>query len=293
MGLSVFVNGRYFERREDAVISVFDHGYLYGDGIFEGIRGYNGKIFRLPQHLKRFYDSAKAILLEVPYSAQDLTGILLETCRRTASKEVYIRLVVSRGPGDLGIDPRKCKAPTVVVIADKISLFRPEMYETGIRMTIASVRRTSPDSLNPQIKSLNYLNPILAKLEAIGGGFDEAVLLDRNGCVAEGCAENIMLWDGSILKTPAVHHGILEGITRNALLELARDAGIPTSECTLTAHDLFRAEEVFLTGTGCELMPVIEIDGRIIGDGKPGDLLRDLRARFRELTKREGTPFLT
>jgi branched-chain amino acid aminotransferase len=180
----------------------------------------------------------------------------------------------------------------VVVIADKISLFGPEMYETGIRMTIASVRRTSPDSLNPQIKSLNYLNPILAKLEAIGGGFDEAVLLDHNGCVAEGCAENIMLWDGSILKTPAVHHGILEGITRNALLELARDAGIPTSECTLTAHDLFRAEEVFLTGTGCELMPVIEIDGRIIGDGKPGDLLRDLRARFRELTKREGTPFL-
>ncbi|HEX9637471.1 MAG TPA: branched-chain-amino-acid transaminase [Acidobacteriota bacterium] len=291
MGLSVFVNGQYFERREDAVISVFDHGFLYGDGVFEGIRGYGGKIFRLQQHLKRFYDSAKAVMLEVPYSLQDLAEILLECCRRTGSKDLYIRLVISRGAGDLGIDPRKCKTPTVVVIADKIALFPVELYESGIRMTIASVRRTAPDALNPQVKSLNYLNPILAKLEAIGGGFQEAVLLDRNGYVAEGCAENIMLWDGATLKTPAVHHGILEGITRNAILELARDGGIPTSECSLTSHDLFRAEEVFLTGTGCELMPVVEIDGRTIGEGKPGDLLRDLRARFRELTKREGTPF--
>jgi branched-chain amino acid aminotransferase len=271
-------------------VSVYDHGYLYGDGVFEGIRVYDGRIFKLEEHLERLYDSARHILLEIPLSRDAMRDAIVSTVRASGLREAYIRPVVSRGPGDLGIDPRKCPAPTVVIIVDTIRLYPKEAYERGLRMITASVRRPSPDALNGRIKSLNYLNNILARIEANQAGVDEALMLTPDGYVCECSADNIFLVTHGRVWTPASHLGLLSGVTRGVVLDLARELGIPAEERIFTLHDVFTANECFLTGTGAEVAAVVEVDGRPIGDGRPGPVTRRLNAAFCDLARRTGTP---
>jgi branched-chain amino acid aminotransferase len=285
----VYLNGR-FVPREEARISVFDHGFLYGDGVFEGIRAYHGRIFRLEQHLDRLYDSARALLLEVPLSREAMREAILETVRRNGLREAYIRPIVSRGVGDLGLDPRKCRGATVVIIVDAIQLYPPQAYERGLRAVTARTRKIRPDMLNPRIKSLNYLNNILARIEANQADVDEAVMLSHDGYVCECSADNIFIVRRGEVWTPPPHLGILQGVTRDAVLDLAREAGLPALERVFTLHDLYTADEAFLTGTGAEVGPVVEVDGRPIGDGRPGPVTRQLMEAFRALVRREGTP---
>lgn len=291
MAVSIFLNGEYLEDRERALVPLYDHGLLYGDGVFEGIRAYAGRIFRMKDHMDRLYDSAKAVMLEIPYPKEELNEILLETVRRTGLDDAYIRLIVSRGPGDLGIDPRKCARPSVYIIAGSLALYSPEKYEQGLRCTVASTRRNRPDCLNPQVKTLNYLNNILGKIEAIQAGVDEAIMLNEAGYVAEGTADNIWVVRNGRCLTPPTHVGILDGITRAVLMELCEEDGIACSEKTLVVHDLFRAQEVFLCGTGAELIPVTEIDQRRIGTGKPGQMFQRLLELFRARARTDGVPF--
>ena len=291
MALSIFLNGEYLDKREKALVPLYDHGFLYGDGVFEGIRAYAGRVFRLDDHMDRLYDSARGILLQIPYSREELLKILLETVRRTGLDDAYIRLVVSRGPGDLGIDPRKCAKAAVYIIAGSVALYPPETYKRGLRCTIASTRRNRPDSLNPQIKSLNYLNNILAKIEAIQAGVDEAIMLNEAGYVTEGTAENLWAVAEGTCYTPPTHLGMLDGITRRVLIDLCVENGIPWAERTLVVHDLTRSDEVFLCGTGAELIPVTEIDQRVVGDGKPGPMFLRMVELFRARTRVDGTSF--
>jgi len=277
----VWINGKLFDKAE-AKISVFDHGLLYGDGVFEGIRIYAGKVFRLREHLDRLYESARHIFLEIPFSREQIAQAVLDTVQANAKQEGYIRLVVTRGPGTLGLDPRKCSEPQVIIIVDDISLYPPDSYEKGLRVITASVIRNHPNALNPRIKSLNYLNNILAKIEAERAGCPEAIMLNHNGEVAECTADNIFLVKHGILRTPHLAAGILEGVTRNLVLELAREAKIPVQETALTRHDVYSADECFLTGTAAEVAPIVECDGRPIGNGKPGPLTRQLRERFQQ-----------
>ncbi|MBP7149493.1 MAG: branched-chain-amino-acid transaminase [Acidobacteria bacterium] len=285
----VYVDGKLVPK-EQAVVSVFDHGFLYGDGVFEGIRVYGGTIFRLEPHISRLYESAKTIALDIPLTQAEMTKAVLDTVAANGLRDVYIRLVVSRGPGDLGIDPAKCKKATVVIIADKISLYPPEFYDNGIAIVTASVRRIPMESLDPRIKSLNYLNNILAKIEAKNAGALEAVMLNHHGLVAECTADNIFIVKNGALKTPDLMQGALGGITRGAVIDLAHEAGIKVVETVLALHDLYNADECFLTGTGAELVPVIGLDGRKIGDGRPGAMTRRLLGMFRELRVRDGVP---
>jgi branched-chain amino acid aminotransferase len=289
--VSIFLNGEYVDNRDKALVPLYDHGLLYGDGIFEGIRAYHGRIFRMRDHMDRLYHSARSIMLEIPYSKDELGELLLETVRRTGLDEAYIRLIVSRGPGDLGIDPRKCPKASVYIIAGAIALYPKEKYAKGLRATIASTRRNRPDSLNPQVKTLNYLNNILAKIEAIQSGVDEAIMLNEAGYVAEGAADNIWVVQDGILCTPPTHVGILEGITRKVLMELCDENGIRWREKTMVVHDLIRADEVFLCGTGAELIAVVEIDGRVIGSGKPGPVFQRMLDLFRERAAVDGVPY--
>ena len=291
MPLSIFLNGEYLDSREKALVPVHEHGLLYGDGVFEGIRAYNGRIFRMKDHMARLYHSARAIMLEIPYPKDELSEILLETVRRTGLDDVYIRLIVSRGPGDLGIDPRKCPRPAVYIIAAPIQLYPKEKYSKGLRCTIASTRRNRPDCLNPQVKTLNYLNNILAKIEAIQSGVDEAIMLNEAGYVAEGAADNIWVVQDGVLCTPPTHVGILEGITRKVLMEICDEQKIPWREKNMVVHDLIKADEIFLCGTGAELIPVVEIDGRVIGDGHPGPIFQKMLELFRQRTRTDGVPF--
>ncbi|HKY33435.1 MAG TPA: branched-chain-amino-acid transaminase [Candidatus Polarisedimenticolia bacterium] len=290
-GVSIFLNGEYVDSRDKALVPLHDHGLLYGDGVFEGIRAYNGRIFRMQDHMDRLYHSARAIMLEIPYSKDELGKILLETVRRAGLDEAYIRLVVSRGPGDLGIDPRKCPRPAVYIIAGAIALYPKEKYTKGLRCTIAATRRNRPDCLNPQVKTLNYLNNILAKIEAIQSGVDEAIMLNEAGYVAEGAADNIWVVQEGTLCTPPTHVGILEGITRKVLMEICEEQRIPCREKNMVVHDLIKAEEIFLCGTGAELIPVVEIDGRVIGEGTPGPWFERMLALFRARTQFDGVPF--
>lgn len=292
MSILIYLNGKYVPK-EEAKVSVFDHGYLYGDGVFEGIRAYGGRVFRLDEHLKRLYDSAKVIKLQIPLTFEELKEALLETLRKNKLQDAYIRLVVSRGEGDLGLDPRKCPRPTVVIIADKIKLYPAEMYENGLKVITVPTRRNAPESLNPMIKSLNYLNNILAKMEATLAGVEEAILLNADGYVAECTGDNLFVVKGDELYTPPTYLGTLVGVTRNAVMELARGLGMKVEEKIFTRYDLYVADEVFLTGTAAEVVPVVEIDGRIIKDGRPGKNTRKLINAFRELTQREGTPIYT
>ncbi len=298
MSLVVYLNGAFVEK-ENARISVYDHGYLYGDGVFEGIRAYSGRVFRLEEHVDRLYRSAQAIMLHIPLTRAEMAEAVLETCRRNEIDSGYIRVVVSRGPGDLGIDPRNCReGATVVIIADKLTMYPAAMYERGMAVITASTRRNSPAALDPGIKSLNYLNNILAKIEVnraaanAGAGVPvgEGIMLNLDGYVAEATGDNIFLVQGGTLVTPPTWVGILEGITRNTVMELAGKLKLACEERVFTMTAVYGADEVFLTGTGAEVVPVVQVDDRIIGDGTPGPETRRLMAAFHELVGKEGTP---
>jgi len=288
MSLWIYVDGKYVSK-EEAKISVFNHGFLYGDGVFEGIRAYGGKVFKLEEHLKRLYNSAKSISLEIPLSREDLREKVLETLRKNKLKDAYIRLVVSRGEGDLGLDPRKCPHPQVIIIAHHIMMYSEELYEKGLEVIISSTRKNIPAALDPRIKSLNYLNNILAKIEANIQGASEAIMLNKDGYIAECTGDNIFIVKEGTLITPPIWVGALEGITHNVILKLAAKEGIPTKEEPFTISSLYNSEECFLTGTAAEIAPVTRIDKKIIGEGKVGKITRKLIKNFRQLTQIEGT----
>lgn len=290
MELLVYLNGEFVPRSE-ARVSVFDHGYLYGDGVFEGIRSYNGRIFRLDQHLERLYRGAKAIVLEVPLTPEEFRDVILETVRRNGLDDCYVRVILSRGEGDLGLDPRTCQSSaTVVVIASSIALYPQEVYENGVEVITCVTHRNLPTALNPQVKSLNYLNNILARIEVNRAGAHEGIMLSHLGFVSEATVDNIFIWRDGELITPPAHAGILEGITRQVVLELAQEMELPLQEDMLTLYQVYSADECFLTGTAAEIVPVSTVDGRIIGDGKPGPITKRLMARFQEVTVTEGVP---
>jgi branched-chain amino acid aminotransferase len=285
--MKVYIDGKFYNERE-ARISVFDHGLLYGDGVFEGIRAYHGRVFKLKEHIDRLYCSAQAILLSVPLSPAAMTEAVLATCRQNRIRDGYIRLVVTRGIGTLGLDPNRCKRPSVIVIADKIQLYPPELYERGMEIVTVPTTRNLHSALNPAIKSLNYLNNILAKIEANNAGVEEAIMLNAEGFVAECTGDNIFIVRHGQLLTPPLSAGALHGITRAVVIELARDAGWTVSEPSLTRYEMYNAEECFLTGTGAEIIPVVKIDGRIIGAGKPGPITCRLEQQYRALTRTSG-----
>jgi branched-chain amino acid aminotransferase len=287
--MKIYIDGKYCDEGQ-AKISVFDHGLLYGDGIFEGIRAYHGRIFRLQEHIERLFRSAKAILLTVPMSPAELMTAVVETCRRNRVRDGYIRLVVTRGVGTLGLNPNRCQNPSVIIIAGKIQLYPPELYAKGMEIITVPTVRNLHSALNPAIKSLNYLNNILAKIEANNAGCEEAILLNAEGFVAECTGDNLFIVQEGELQTPPLSAGALYGITRRVVLELAAEAGIKTREMNLTRYDLFNAEECFLTGTGAEVVPVVKIDGRVIGTGKPGPLTVKLVTQYHALTKVSGQP---
>lgn len=289
MGLVTYVNGA-FVPKEEAVVSVFDHGLLYGDGVFEGIRAYNGRVFRLEEHLERLYDSARTIMLEIPLTRDEMRETILETLRRNGLRDAYIRPLVSRGVGDLGLDPRKCARASVIIIVDSIQLYPTDAYLKGLRTITATTRKVRPDMLNPRVKSLNYLNNILARIEANQAGVDEAIMLSGDGYVCECSADNIFVVHDGQIWTPPPYLGILAGVTRGAVLDLARDLEIPAVERVFTLHDVYAADECFLTGTGAEVGPVVEVDGRAIGDGQPGSITGRLMETFHTLVRRQGTP---
>jgi branched-chain amino acid aminotransferase len=283
--MKIYINGRYCDK-EQAAVSVFDHGLLYGDGIFEGLRIYGGRVFRLEAHLERLYASAKAILLTIPLSQAQMAEAVLSTVRVNEKEEGYIRLIVTRGEGALGIDPASCGKATVIIIVGDIQLYPDRFYETGIEIITASSRRIPADCFDVRIKSLNYLNNVLAKVEAARAGCLEAVMLNREGFVAECTGDNIFIVRKGALHAPAPHHGALEGITMQTVSEIAAGLGIATRRTALTPYDLYTADECFMTGTGAEIMPVIRIDGRTIGSGKPGEITGQLRDRFLETVAR-------
>jgi len=284
MSLKVYINGELWDK-EDAKISVFDHGLLYGDGVFEGIRSYAGKVFRLQEHLDRLWYSAKAIWLTIPMSKEEMANAIEQTLAVNGIEDGYIRAIVTRGCGTLGLDPNKCSKPQVIIITDHISLYPDELYEKGLEIITVSTLRNHPAALSPRIKSLNYLNNILAKIEGIQAGCIEAMMLNHKGEVAECTGDNIFVVRVGKLLTPPNEAGILEGITRAEVIRLARQSGIEVLEAPLTKHDVYIADECFLTGTAAEVVPVVKVDSRTIAHGKPGPITRDLMARFHEVTR--------
>jgi len=284
MSLKIYVNGKLFGK-EDATISVFDHGLLYGDGVFEGIRSYGGKVFLLTEHVNRLWDSAKALMLEIPIGRDEMAKAIQDTVNVNGITDGYIRVLVTRGAGTLGLDPNRCSNPQVIIIADKITLYPDELYQKGLDIITVGTIRNHPAAINPRIKSLNYLNNILAKIEGLQAGCIEALMLNHKGEVAECTGDNLFIVRAGVLLTPPIDAGILEGITRDAVIGLARDAGFEVREASLTRHDIFIADECFLTGTAAEVIPVVKLDSRVIGPGKPGPITRDLMARFKQLTR--------
>ncbi len=287
--MKVYVSGKLVAER-DAKISVFDHGLLYGDGVFEGIRAYNGRVFKLEEHIERLFDSARAIALEIPMTPTGIGRAVVRTCRANKIKDGYIRLIVTRGVGTLGLNPYTCKKGEVIVIAGSIQLYPRRLYEEGLSIVTVGTVRNHPEALNPSIKSLNYLNNILAKIEAINSGVLEAVMLNHAGNVAEATGDNIFVVKGRVLRTPPASAGILRGITRDIVIELAREKNYEVREETLSRYDLYTAEEVFLTGTAAEVIAVINIDRRKIGVGEPGPITRELASEFKKLAMGTGTP---
>jgi branched-chain amino acid aminotransferase len=284
MSLQVYVDGKFYAK-EDAKISVYDHGLLYGDGVFEGMRSYGGVVFRLQEHLERLWNSAKAIWLEIPITPTRMADAVNETLRRNQLKDAYVRLVVTRGAGTLGLDPNRTQNPQVIIITDLITLYPDEYYENGLEIVTVSTIRNHPAALSPRIKSLNYLNNILAKIEGLQAGCVEALMLNHQGHVAECTGDNIFLVRQGVVLTPPIDAGILEGITRQAVIDLCQQAGIPLREVTLTKHDVYIADECFLTGSAAEVVPVVKVDSRAIGDGRPGPITRQLTQAFHELTR--------
>ncbi len=288
MGQKIYLNGE-FVSKEEAKISVYDHGFLYGDGIFEGLRTYNGRIFKLEEHIDRLYKSAKYICLDIPLSKEQLVDTVVKTVRLNGDRDCYIRIVVTRGEGDLGLDPEKCKSATVLIIVDKIKLYPEKFYREGMEIITVPTQRNTSQNLEPQVKSLNYLNNILAKIEARNAGFEEAILLSGEGFVTECSGDNIFIVEDCILKTPPTYIGILDGITRRTIIEIAKKLSIEVKEELFSRYNLFNADECFLTGTAAEIVSVVRIDGRTIGSGKTGDITNKIRNAFKKLTATEGT----
>ncbi len=292
MKLKIYIDGKWYNK-DEAKVSVFDHGLLYGDGVFEGIRSYNCLIFKLKEHIERLYESAHSIMLKISLSKKDLQKAVIQTLKRNKLRDGYVRILVTRGVGDLGLDPRMCKRSSVIIIADEIALYphSEELLKKGMKLITVPTARNLPEALNPSIKSLNYLNNVMAKIEASNSGAQEAVMLNNYGYVAECSGDNIFIVRNGILKTPPIYHGALRGITRGVVIELGRKLGIEVQRTTLTRHELFNSNECFLTGTAAEIIPVVKIDGRIIGDGKPGKITKKLILAFRKITKKEGVKY--
>jgi len=289
--MKIYINGKYYSEK-DAKISVFDHGLLYGDGVFEGIRAYHGKVFFCNEHIDRLFDSAKAIALKVPMSKKKMVEAVVDACKKNKITNGYIRLIITRGVGSLGLNPYLCKTPQVIIIAGDIQLYPKKLYETGMPVITVGTVRNHVEALNPRIKSLNYLNNVMAKIEAINSNVMECIMMNPQGFVAEASGDNVFALKGNVLRTPPSWCGALEGITRNAVMELAREEGLDVREDVLTRYDLFTADEVFLTGTAAEIIAVIDVDKRKIGTGKPGKVTKKLLAAFSELTKINGVPII-
>ena len=289
--MKIYLNGQLIDKK-DAKVSVFDHGFLYGDGVFEGVRSYGCSIFRLNEHIDRLFESAHSIMLEIPLSKKEMKQAVIKTIKANGLKDGYIRIVVSRGQGDLGLDPRKCKGnETVVIIAGKISLYSKDLYDKGMEIITVPTTRNLCEALNPQIKSLNYLNNILAKIEAINSGCQEALRLDHLGYVAECTGDNIFVVKRGELYTPPQCMGSLRGVTRAAVLDIAKGKKIPTHEHVLTRHEVYISEECFLTGTAAEIVPVIKVDGRAIGAATPGKITKTIMKEFKKIIKTEGVKY--
>ncbi len=280
----IYLDGEWFDR-ESAKISVFDHGLLYGDGVFEGMRTYNGKTFRLAEHIDRLYDSARAIMLTPYMSKEEMIAVTEEGVRRSGLQDGYLRHIITRGVGDLGLDPRRCPKAGIIIIFDNITIWPPERYEQGLSLVTAGTPINQREALSPRVKSLNYLNHILAKVEATNAGADDAIMLDSGGFVAEATGMNLFVWKNDALYTPAPYAGLLRGVTRDTIIEIAGEAGYRVVETMLNRYDLYTANEAFLTGTAAEVAPIRQVDGRIIGEGKAGPVTKDLRARFQKLVR--------
>lgn len=285
----IYIDGKFYSEA-NAKVSVFDHGLLYGDGIFEGIRFYNGRVFRLEEHLQRLWDSARSICLKIPMTRPEMTEALLETIRQNDLRDGYIRLLVTRGVGNLGLNPEQCKTPSVIIIAATIALYHEDFYRKGLNIVTVATRRSNPASLNPAVKSLNYLNNVMARIEANLAGADEALMLNDAGNVAECTADNVFIIKHGKIFTPPIPAGALRGITRSVVFDIGSEFDINVIEADFTRHDIFVADECFLTGTAAEIIPVVKADGRPIGNGKPGPITTRIIARFREMTRESGTP---
>jgi len=285
--MKIYISGNIVDEK-DAVISVFDHGLLYGDGVFEGIRAYNGRVFLLEEHIDRLYDSAKAIALNIPLSKSEITQAVIDTCKANEIADGYIRLVVTRGKGTLGLNPYLCEKAEIIIIAAKIQLYPQELYDNGLKIVTVGTIRNHPEAINPRIKSLNYLNNVLAKIEAINAGCMECLMLNHKGEVAEASGDNVFIIRNDVLYTPPSSCGALEGITRNKVMELAHNAGLEVVEKAMARYDLYVADEVFLTGTAAEIISVVDIDKRVIGDGKPGKITTELAKRYADCANSEG-----
>lgn len=287
--MKIFLNGRLVDESR-AMVSVFDHGLLYGDGVFEGIRAYNGRVFKLDEHLDRLYRSAKAIALVIPMAKDALARAVVRTCKANGVRDGYIRLVVTRGVGTLGLNPFNCKQPQVIIIAGGIQLYPKKLYETGLSIITVGTMRNQAEAVNPRIKSLNYLNNVLAKIEAMNAGVMECIMLNPQGYVAEASGDNVFALRGKTLLTPPPWCGSLEGITRAVVMELAPEHGLTVNENVMTRYDLYTADEVFLTGTAAEIISVVNVDQRVIGNGRPGPVTRKLAKHFHAYAQRSGTP---
>jgi len=288
MSEKIWLDGKLVNK-EEAKISVFDHGLLYGDGIFEGIRFYSGRVFRLEEHIERLFDSAKAILLKMPWTLEEVCAATVETCKANELTDGYVRLVITRGAGPLGLNPHQCPQPSMFIIASGITLYPDECYENGLEVVTCSTRRPAPAALSPQVKSLNYLNNVMAKVEAIKAGAQEGLMLNEQGYVAECTGDNIFVIKKGVISTPPVSDGSLDGITRQVIFELADKLGYELRERSMTRYDLYTADEIFLTGTAAEVIPMVRLDEREIGNGKPGEISQKMISAFRELANSEGT----